>query len=54
MDQAHSSHSPIRSIGSVLAGLLVVVLLSTGTDMALHASGIYPPMFQPMSASVVT
>ena len=52
MDQAHSSHSPIRSIGSVLAGLLVVVLLSTGTDMALHASGIYPPMFQPMSTSL--
>lgn len=52
MNQPHSSHSPIRSIGSVLAGLLVVILLSTGTDMVLHASGVYPPMFQPMSTSL--
>ncbi|WP_246136995.1 MULTISPECIES: hypothetical protein [Myxococcus] len=38
-----------RSVGAVLAGLLVNALLSTGTDAVLHATGIYPPVGQPMS-----
>ncbi len=50
MNQAHNSPSILRSIGAVLAGLLAVIVLSTATatDMALHASGVYPPMFQSM------
>jgi len=32
----------------VLAGLLTVVILSLGTDLALHASGIFPPWGEPM------
>lgn len=47
-----SSQSPRRmgrSIGAVLAGFLGVVILSTGTDAALHASGVFPPWGQPMS-----
>jgi len=40
----------LASIGSIVAGLLVIVALSLGTDSLLHATGIYPPWFQPMSA----
>jgi hypothetical protein len=38
-----------RSIGAVFAGLLAVIVLSVGTDVVLHATGIYPPWFQPMA-----
>jgi hypothetical protein len=31
----------------VLAGFVVVVVLSMGTDMALVAAGIFPPLSQP-------
>ena len=39
----------LRRIGAVVAGLLVVVMLDLGIDVVLHATGIYPPWFQPMS-----
>jgi hypothetical protein len=39
----------LRSIGATLAGLLAIVILSTATDMALHATGIYPPINERMS-----
>ena len=39
----------LRSIGAELAGLVVVFVLSLGTDVVLHATGIYPPWFKPMS-----
>ena len=42
-------HSGLKSIGAVLAGILGVVILSLGTDIVMHASGIFPPWFQPMS-----
>ena len=38
-----------RSIGAVVAGILANVVLSMGTDAALHASGIYPRWFTPMA-----
>ena len=38
-----------RSIGALLAGFVVVVILSLGTDMALRAAGIFPPLGQTMS-----
>jgi len=41
-----------RSIGAVLAGVLAIILLSIGTDMALHATGIYPPWGQRMADSL--
>ena len=31
----------------MLAGFIVVVILSVGTDMALVAAGIFPPLIQP-------
>ena len=39
----------LRSIGAVFAGLVAVFVLSLGTDVLLHATGIYPPWFKPMS-----
>jgi hypothetical protein len=32
-----------RSIGAVLAGMLVGIVLSLGTDEVLHAAGVFPP-----------
>lgn len=40
-----------RSIGAVLAGFVAVVALSIGTDMALVAAGIFPPLTQPAAFS---
>jgi hypothetical protein len=42
----------LRSIGAVLAGMLLVIVLSVGTDVILHATGIYPPWFKPMADSL--
>ena len=41
-----------RSTGAVLAGLLVIVILSTLGDVVLHAIGVFPPWGQPMSDSL--
>ena len=38
-----------RSVWSVIAGFLVVVFLSIGTDAVLHARGIFPPLGKGMS-----
>ena len=37
-----------KSIRAVVAGLLVILVLTTGVDIALHVTGVYPPMGQPM------
>ena len=34
----------VKSIGAVLAGFIVVVLLSVGTDWVLETIGIFPPL----------
>lgn len=41
-----------RRVGAVLAGLLAIFALSLGTDMVLHASGVFPPWGQPMADSL--
>ncbi len=41
-----------RSVLAVLAGFLVILVLSLGTDVALHASGIYPPWGKTMADSL--
>jgi hypothetical protein len=38
-----------RSILALLAGFVVVGILSLGTDMALHGTGVFPPWGKPMS-----
>jgi hypothetical protein len=42
----------LRSIGAVLAGLLLVIVLSVGTDAVLHATGIYPQWLEPMTGAL--
>ena len=37
-----------RSIAAILAGLIVIFVLSLGTDQVLHVLGVYPPWGQPM------
>jgi len=39
----------LTSIGAVLAGFVAVFVLSLGTDVVLHATGVFPPWGQPMS-----
>lgn len=40
---------PWRSVVALLAGFVVVVVLSLGTDLILHAARIFPPLGQGMS-----
>ena len=42
----------LRRIGAVLAGLILIIILDTGLDVIMHATGIYPPWFQPMAAGL--
>ena len=42
----------LRSIAAVIAGLLIIFALSLGTDVIMHATGIFPPWFQPMATSL--
>jgi hypothetical protein len=42
-----------RSIAAVLAGFVAVVILSVGTDILLHAAGVFPPLGQPMSDALL-
>ena len=50
MNETHSSSRRIlRGIGAVLAGFFATFILSIGTDILLHAAGVFPPWGQPMS-----
>jgi uncharacterized MnhB-related membrane protein len=40
--------NPLKSIGAVLAGFVVVVILSLSTDIVLHALHVFPPWGQSM------
>ena len=39
----------MRSFWAVAAGVLVVIIVTTLVDTVLHATGIYPPVGQPMN-----
>jgi hypothetical protein len=39
----------LRSIGAVVAGLFVVIILSIGTDAVMHATRIFPPLGERMT-----
>jgi hypothetical protein len=49
LNETQHSRQIGRSIGALFAGFVVVVLLSLGTDVALHAAGVSPPLGQLMS-----
>lgn len=40
------------SVAAVVAGFLVTAALSIATDMALHATGVFPPWGEPMSGGL--
>ncbi len=53
---ASTEHQPRRigqSIGAFIAGFIVGVVLSLGTDIALHAAGIFPALGQPVSGGLL-
>lgn len=41
----------VKSVGAVLAGLVAVIVLSVGSDVVLHATGVYPTWGESMSDS---
>ena len=43
----------LKSIGAVLAGILVGAVLSLGTDVVLHAARVFPPWDQPASNALL-
>jgi hypothetical protein len=52
MSETQQPQRNARRIGAVLAGLLVVVVLSIATDTLLHATGIYPRIGEPMGGTL--
>ncbi len=37
-----------KSIGAVVAGVATIIVVTTVVDIALHATGVFPPMDQPI------
>src|SRR6266496_6067106 len=54
MENEQARFGPLKSVGSVLAGFAFVFVLSLGTDVLLHATGVLPSWFQPMSSGLWT
>jgi hypothetical protein len=52
MSETQPRRRILRSIGAVLAGVVAVFILSLGTDVVMHATGIFPPWLQPMSGAL--
>ena len=50
--KSQPSRRILRRVGAVLAGLVLIVILDIGFDLIMHATGVFPPMFQPMSNSL--
>ena len=44
-----TSKTKWRSVGAVAAGFVAVAIVSLGTDIVMHATGVYPPWGQRMS-----
>lgn len=49
MSQAHPPRRILRSLGALFAGFAAVVVLSLGTDVVLHTTGVFPPWGYTMS-----
>jgi hypothetical protein len=45
----NSSQSVGRSIWAVVAGIIVVLVLTLTTDLVMHVMGVFPPSGQPLS-----
>ena len=53
MSETRNPRRLLRSAGALLAGFVTVVILSLGTDMMLHAIGLFPPLGQTMSDALL-
>jgi hypothetical protein len=49
MSEPRPPRRTLRSVGSVVAGLLAIFILTTAVDVLLRAAGVFPPLGQPMS-----
>lgn len=49
MSNRSQSHA-LRSIGAVVAGIGVALILTIATDIVLHKAGVFPPIGQPASS----
>lgn len=47
MSEKQNQSHILRSIWAVLAGFIAVAILSVATDLALQATGIFPPLSHP-------
>lgn len=47
--ETQSPRRMLRSIGAVAAGVIVVVVLSVGTDGVMHATKVFPPSGERMT-----
>ena len=52
MSETKTQPRTLRRIAAVLAGLLFVIIITTATDALMHATGIFPPLGQPMADSL--
>jgi hypothetical protein len=48
MSETNSPRRTLRSIGAVLAGMVVGIAITLGTDQLLHMAGVFPPWGQSM------
>jgi hypothetical protein len=48
MSETNSPRHTLRSIGAVLAGMIVGIVLTLVTDQSLHIAGVFPPWGQSM------
>jgi hypothetical protein len=46
MSETHPPRSTGRSISAVLTGIVTGIVLTIGTDIVLHATGVFPPWGQ--------
>ncbi len=49
MSETHPTRRIGRSIAAVLAGMFAGIILTLGTDVLLHAIGVFPPWGQSMA-----
>jgi hypothetical protein len=53
MNKANPPRRLGRSLIALLAGMLAGIVLSIGTDLVLHAVGLFPPLGEPVSSGLL-
>lgn len=51
-NETHRPARALRRVGAVLAGVVAVVVPSIVTDHLMHATGVFPPVGQPMAGAL--